>query len=259
MMTAERTARSRASSSTPWTGSPAEPKDLETPIELAEDHGLMIEGPRSGRLDLTTATGRQQARWMAMQAATESDNTSERVKATLARKMREGKPMGGGRLRIRDGRRGAGPAEVAVIREVARRMLDGEPLQELAAEMNDRAAPRGVVSGPGRTWVGCSVPHRYGGTRRTPRRDVGTMKGEPVLDQDTYDAVQAVLASRRRGADPPAVPADRDPGLLDCEHDDERRVRSTAADGTRPRVYRCPPQRRLWPQPILAEPVEERR
>jgi hypothetical protein len=29
-----------------------------TEIELAEDRGLMIEGPRSGRLDLTTATGR---------------------------------------------------------------------------------------------------------------------------------------------------------------------------------------------------------
>ena len=50
-------------------------------VLVVDDHGLMIEGPRSGRLDLTTATGRQQARWMAMQAASESDNTSERCKA----------------------------------------------------------------------------------------------------------------------------------------------------------------------------------
>ena len=60
------------------------PRDLETLIELADEHGVAIDGPRSGRLDLTTATGRQQARWMALQAAAESDNTSERIKTTLA-------------------------------------------------------------------------------------------------------------------------------------------------------------------------------
>jgi len=186
------------------------PKDLETLIELAEDHGLMIEGPRSGRLDLTTATGRQQARWMAMQAASESDNTSERIKATLAHKMQAGKPMGGGRsygFEVVGDRHAIEvpqrPAEVAAIREIAGRMLAGEPLQHLAADMN----ARGLRTVRGGEWNGANLGRmlgqaRYGGLVEHDREIVARMPGKPVLDEDTYQGVQALLASRRRGRRP---------------------------------------------------------
>ncbi|MDP3893518.1 recombinase family protein [Nocardioides sp.] len=237
------------------------PKDLETLIELAEDHGLMIEGPRSGRLDLTTATGRQQARWMAMQAASESDNTSERIKVTLARKMRDGKPMGGGRsFGFEVGGEVQVPAEVAVIREVASRLLAGEPLQRLAAEMN----ARGLTTVRGGPWNGSNLGrllggHRYGGLVEHHGQIVGQMKGEPVLDRDTYDGVQALLASRRRGRR--ASGEFLLTGLLTCSTcqrtmNGAHRYKALA-DGTKPRVYRCPPQLGGCGRVILADRTEE--
>jgi Recombinase len=56
------------------------------------------------------------------------------------------------------------PAEVAVIREVATRMLAGEPLQQLAAELNER----GLTTSRGSKWKGQNLGrllggHRYGG------------------------------------------------------------------------------------------------
>lgn len=236
------------------------PKDLEALIELAEDHGLMIEGPRSGRLDLTTATGRQQARWMAMQAASESDNTSERIKVTLARKMREGKPMGTGRaFGFETGGTEQRPAEVAVVREVASRMLAGEPLAVLAKELNDR----GLHTTRGRPWTGANLArmlrgHRYGGLVEHHGEIVGTIPGEPVLDRDTYDAVQALLASRRRGR----RPTGRFPltGLLTCATCQQSMNGATRhavrADGSKAREYRCPIPRGGCGRAIVAEQVE---
>lgn len=143
----------------------------------------MIEGRRSGRLDLTTATGRQQARWMAVQAASESGNTSERIKVTPARKMREGKPMGGGlaghfwvrhllqpwrsscggwlhrrRLDLQpddNPRRGAGAAGGEppqpghqVVAHLGQALgVNVTPASSLASEFGDRRSPRSVAAG----------------------------------------------------------------------------------------------------------------
>ena len=237
------------------------PKDLETLIELAEDHGLMIEGPRSGRLDLTTATGRQQARWMAMQAASESDNTSERIKVTLARKMREGKPMGSGRqYGFEVGGEVQVPEEVAVLRDVAGRMLAGEPLQTLAADLNRR----GLMTARGKPWTGANLARllglaRYGGHVEHQGQIVGKMKGAPVLDADTYDAVRALLASRRRGRRPTGRFILT--GLLTCSTCGRtmngRRRAQPLADGTRQREYTCPIQQRGCGRTIVAHRVEE--
>ena len=236
------------------------PKDLETLIELAEDYGLTIDGPRSGELNLTTATGRQQARWMALQAAAESDNTSERAKATLARKMREGQPMGTGRaFGFQRGGILQEPKEVAMIRDVATRMLAGEKLAVMAAELNKK----GIRTTRGKEWNGAALArmlrgHRYGGHVEHHGKLVGTIPGDPILDPDTYDAVQAFLASRRRGRRPTGRFLLT--GLLTCGKCGNRisgapgQVALTA--GTRPREYRCPPQLGGCGQAIRATETE---
>jgi site-specific DNA recombinase len=216
------------------------PKDLESLIELAEEHGLAIEGPRSGKLDLTTATGRQQARWMAMQAASESDNTSERIKATLGRKMREGKPMGAGRsYGFEVGGMEQKPEEVAVMREVAQRMLAGEPSARIAADLNRR----GLVTSRGGRFTAANLTRmmarpRNGGHVEHLGRVVGRIPGEPVLDSATYDALAAQIASRRRGRRPTGRYVLT--GLLTCS-----RCKHTMNGATNTRngnrIYRCPP------------------
>lgn len=239
------------------------PKDLETLIELADDRGLMIEGPRSGRLDLTTATGRQQARWMAMQAASESDNTSERIKVTLARKMAEGKPMGTGRaFGFETGGIEQRPAEVAIVREMATRVLAGEPLQVLARELN----ARGLTTTRNKPWNGANLARmlggkRYGGHVEHHGEIVGKIPGEPVLDAEAYADIQALLASRRRGRRPTGRFLLT--GLLTCSTCQRSMNGATRYDPkarpevARPRIYRCPPQLGGCGRVILAEPVEQ--
>lgn len=217
------------------------PKDLEALIELADEHGLVIEGPRSGRLDLTTATGRQQARWMAMQAASESDNTSERIKTTLGRKMREGKPMGAGRsYGFETGGTEQRPAEVAVLREVAGRMLDGHKVAHIAADLNRR----GLTTSRGGAWNARNLTRmmarpRNGGHVEHNGRIVGTMPGEPVLDADTYEALQALITTRRRGRRPTGRYLLT--GIARCSTC-KRTMNGATNTRTGARVYRCPPQ-----------------
>jgi DNA invertase Pin-like site-specific DNA recombinase len=226
------------------------PADLEALIDLAELRGLIIDGPRSGRLDLSTATGRQQARWMALQAASESDNTSERIKATLGRKMREGKPMCAGRaFGFETGGLVQRPTEVKVVRELARRALAGEPLQHLAEHLN----ARGIRTVNGNGWTGANVgrilgQHRHGGKVEHHGELVANIHSadEPVLDAETYDAIQALLTSRRRGARPSGrflltgVLVCKDCGIAMNGATKTKR----AADGSAVRQYRCPPPRK---------------
>jgi site-specific DNA recombinase len=232
------------------------PRDLEDLIDLADEHGLVIEGPRSGRLDLTTATGRQQARWMAMQAATESDNTSERIKTTLGRKMREGKPMGAGRsygFEVGGMEQRAG--EVAVLREVARRMLAGEKVAHIAADLNSR----GLVTSRGGQWNARNLTRmmarpRNGGEVEHNDRIVGTIPGKPVLGKATYDDLRAQITARRRGRRPTGSYLLT--GIARCSACD-RTMNGAKNTRSGARTYRCPPQLGGCGRSIDAAAVEE--
>lgn len=234
---------------------------MEALINLAESTKVNIGGPRAGDLDLTTYQGIQMARGAAMQAANESLATSRRARETLARKMAAGKPMGSGRsFGFETGGEVQREAEVVVIREMANRLVLGEPLRRLAAEMNDREL-RTTRDGP---WTGANLGRmlglsRYGGLVTHHGKIVGVMAGEPVLDRDTYDAVHAVLDSRRRGRR--ATDQFALTGVLHCstcKRPMNGATRNKAnADGSRPRIYRCPVQLGGCGRVILAKPVED--
>jgi site-specific DNA recombinase len=222
-----------------------DPREIEDLIDLADKKRVSIAGCRNGLFDLNTASGRAEARGAATAAARESDVMGERIRATLARKMRGGKPMGGGRaFGFEIGGEVQRPAEVAILRDVARRFVAGEPLAHLARELNER----GVKNARGNTWTLSTLGRllgyaRYGGYVTHKGEIVAEIKGEPVFDADLYAAVQALLNSRRRGR----RPTGRFPltGLLvcgRCGHSMNGATRTKArADGSYPREYRCPP------------------
>ena len=220
------------------------PRDMEDLIELADEHGVVIDGPKSGRIDLTTAQGRQQARGAANQAAAESDNTSERSTRGLYAKAGKGMPMGAGRMFGFDGaekrqRIVIREDEAQVVREMAKRMLAGEPLQHLAADLN----ARGLTTTRGNRWTGANLgrvlgQHRYGGKVEMRGRIVGIIPGEPILDADTYEAVQAMVTSRHRGRRPTGRFVLT--GLANCGRC-HRTMNGATANRTRRRQYRCPP------------------
>lgn len=186
------------------------PKDLETLIDLAEDQGLFIESVNGGgRFDLSLASGKMQARWMAIQATAESDNTSARVKAAFDRLTRSGQPIGGKLFGFEPNGRDQKPEEVEALRYVAQQLLVGETLADLAKWLNDQGfttARGGVWEGPG---LGRTLARkRYGGMIEFRGHVVGKITNsdgspqEPVFDQETFEMVQALLASRRRGRRP---------------------------------------------------------
>lgn len=253
-------------------------RDAEDLIDVAEAQPLILEGPGSGRIDLATATGKQTFRQATVQAAAESDNTSERVKARFAEMTAAGFPLGGGRafgfevlseMELDDDEDQEvtavqRPDEVAVIREAARRMLGGEPLAHIAADLNTR----GITTVRGGRWTGANLGRmlghqRYGGWVEYRGANVGRLSGEPVLDEDTFRDVQATLAARRRGRRPtggwPLT------GIMHCGNpkcDPKRtlaghRSSRPRADGSYARRYVCAPGNGGCGLSILADQTEQ--
>jgi len=246
-----------------FTRSPRQTEDL---LDLAEAHRLGIDGPMSGRIDLTTAAGRGHARDLVNKAASESDNTSERVKPALRQMVAEGYPLGAGRI---FGFERAGDVEVReseaeVIRDMARRLLGGETMQVTAAHYN----ALGVTTARGGQWVprnlGRLLGHaRYGGWAELNGERLGRIPGEPILDADTFDKVQAKLAARRRGRRPTGqFPLTGVPLCGRCLSGGRQRTMAghremrRRKDGTRARRYTCMIQTGGCSMSALADPIE---
>ena len=197
---------------------------------LGDKHGLVVDGPSSGRINLRTGQGRKTFRDAASAAEFESDTLSERARDALKERAAMGLQVGGGRLfgfevlsEVReyddDTEPVQRPDEVAVIREVAARFVAGETLTELAADLN----ARGITTTRGNPWnvnslrLVISAPRNNGWVmlhEKEVGRNTGELvmgedgqivkrdKGEHILDDDTYADVQAMIASRRRGRRP---------------------------------------------------------
>lgn len=234
-------------------------------IQLAETTDVQIGGPRAGRLDLTTYEGISRAKGAAHQAAGESLATSFRLKETLQAVTKRGKPLGAGRTfgfhTVSDKwsyEVPQVPEEVAVVREVATRFLAGENLTDLANMMNNRD----FRTVRGNEWTGGKLARvltmkRYNGLVEIHGRVVARMVGEPVLDDATFESVQALLKSRRRGR--PASQQFLLTGILtcaDCGITMSGGTTTRRANGNAPRVYRCAKQNGGCSRAIMAEPVE---
>lgn len=187
------------------------------------DLQLVVTGPDSGRIDLTTPSGRSNFRKQVEAATYESDEISSRVRTTFEDMRATGYRIGGRRAfgfevlsqvelpfdayEEDDEGRLIGPAavyrqdEAEIIREAARRHLDGEALADLVEEFRER----GIVTPRGGTWTSRAFTKMLanplnGGHLSYKGSVIGTLAGvDPILDIDTYEALQAKLDARRRG------------------------------------------------------------
>lgn len=117
------------------------PREFEDLIELFEETGVRIRTLKSGDYDLGTADGRAQARNNATWDTLEAERTSERVKAAVDRRARDGiwhggtVPYGydnlGKQLTIN-------PPEAAMIQEAAKRILAGDTGYSIVFDWNGR-------------------------------------------------------------------------------------------------------------------------
>jgi DNA invertase Pin-like site-specific DNA recombinase len=253
-------------------------RDGEDLLDLA----VLLDGPDSGRIDTRTAHGKSVFRKQIEAATHASNETSEKVRAAFADMLASGYRVGGsGRLfgfeilsqaefgdwgeEDEDGGL-SGPAAVVreaeadVIRELARRLLDGETVQSMAGDLNER----GITTTRGGRWEPRNLSRTlgnslYGGKLAYKGQIITELANvEPILDSETFQAVQDKLGARRRGRRVTGkYPLS---GVAACGNPACSR-RGTMAGYTRSggqRAYICAPANGGCGQSVLAAPVEER-
>ena len=228
-----------------------QPKDGERMIDLAAA-GLLVLDSES-EYDLTTPNGKKSFRDAINAAAYYSDRLSTRVKRGLKLRAMEGAPQGHQRrYGFEDDHVTVREEEAEVIREGTRRLLAGETRAAVVSDFNDR----GIGTRYGKRW-------EVSGLTRILTRDincgritftdpgtgvetvVGRMKGQPIVSEEDFDRVCAVIASR-----PPSLPDW--PGYIcssaavcgRCRHALHGRPefrRKPYPDGSVRRSYSCPP------------------
>lgn len=177
-----------------------QPVELEAFIELIGRHKVRVATVQAGDWDLSTAAGQLNARMLGAVARYESQHKSERIRRAKRQRAEQGKPTGGGR---RFGYQADGvtlePAEAAVARDAARRLLAGESLRAIC-NLLQQAEVRTVTGVPWHPTVLRQIisSPRAGGLRVHRGDVIGPGAWEPLLDTDTWHAVRALLANPDR-------------------------------------------------------------
>ena len=183
-------------------------RELEDLIKLHEATGVQIKTVVSGQDDLSTADGRMVARIKASVDVGEAERIGERLRrAHLQRAQRGltnhgGRPFGWAADKI-----ALDPVEAAHIRKAAADVVDGVPLRTIAAQWNEA----GTKTSRGGEWRHTTLRRllqrpRLAGWRTHHDEIVQDATGanvrgewEPIMDQELFDQVQAVLARDGRG------------------------------------------------------------
>jgi site-specific DNA recombinase len=182
-----------------------QPWDLEVLLRLADERGIHLASP-TGTRNLDNPDDRFILRIEAAQACRESDNTSRRLKWHYEKQAQKGFVRLGGRggrafgfepdgLTVRE-------ADADAIREMADRLLTGEPIGAIARDLNDR----GIVTATGGPWDHGALKKlmlrpRLAGLVSHNGRIVGPAAWPAILDRETWETVVAVLEQKAAGFD----------------------------------------------------------
>jgi site-specific DNA recombinase len=167
---------------------------------LAAERGLVVLDSE-GEYDLTTANGRKAFRDQLNAAAYESDRLSTRVKRGKRVKATRGEPNHSRRpFGFEHDGVTARESESVVLREMAARVLAGENQDHIARDLNQR----GVTTSTGGMWSRESVKQLLLRERNVGQIVhngvvVGHLPGEPILDNETWERLNSLFASRRLG------------------------------------------------------------
>lgn len=236
-----------------------QPRELEDFILLCDRFGTALASV-TGDYDLSTGDGRFRARIEGAVAAKESDDKSRRIRRKMAELARNGQGNGGGtrpfgfeadRVTIR-------PDEAKIVRELAERLLAGETLRSLCADLN----ARGVRTSTGGEWVPNVLKRlmrsgRISGQREHRGEIVATAAWPAIIRPEQTTQLRAIL-------DDPARRNLRAPrsyllkGLLRCGRCGSALVSRPREDGERRYVCaRGPGFAGCGKTFVLSEPVEQ--
>lgn len=176
-------------------------RELEDFIDLIDRVGAAVQTVKAGRYDLTTPTGRMQARIVGAVAQYESEHKSERVKAKY-RQLAEAGEVGNGGHRpfgYAADRRSVIPEEAEALRDAYAQVRAGRSLRSVANDLSNR----GFLTTTGRPWSMQALRYnllsgRNAGLREHKGVVVGPAVWPAVVDRATWDDVRAVLLDKRR-------------------------------------------------------------
>lgn len=192
------------------------PRELEDFIEALEAHVVHVETVQSGRWDLSTASGRLNARVIGAVSRGESEHRSARVRRALQQRAESGRSHG--RRPYGWTADGAVDREQAVVvAEAARRIVAGDSLRGIVADLNAREVP----APSGKPWGKVSLRHLV-----LRERNVGLLvrhgqvirEGEwpPILDRGLWEQTRAVLSDPTRRTSTSSAAAHLLSGIARC-------------------------------------------
>lgn len=179
-----------------------DPRDLEDLIDVVEDSTPRVPVVSvTGSLDLSNDAGITMARVMVAVANKSSRDTQRRVKRAVEDLAKTG-GHGGGVRRFGWEKDGVTerPSEVEAIREAARRVIAGESARAICRDFDNRGIrPVKATGWNVQTLIGCLRSPRVAGKRVYRGEVVGDAVWAPILDEDTWTEVCAVLGARGVG------------------------------------------------------------
>lgn len=185
------------------------PLEFEGFLDLVQETGCQVETVRSGAVDLSTPSGRLNARVLGDFARYESEHKSERVRAKLQQNAEAGKHHGGSRpygwqhdrVTLHEG-------EVAYVRLGVSLLLGGNSMKAVVRALN-QAGSRNTLGG---LWQDVTLRStllraRNAGLRTHHGQVLDGVPGkwEPILDRDTWEQVRLVLTDPARRTNPGAT------------------------------------------------------
>ena len=175
------------------------PIEIEQFIDLADRRGVALASV-GGDCDLATDNGRLYARIKGAVSRAEVERKSARQKAANAQRAEAGRPHVGRRpFGYNADCATVNEPEAAEVRAAAEALLAGGSLRGVVAGMN----ARGVQTTAGNPWHSTElrrllVNPRYVAQRVHKGEVVGTGTWQAILDDDTHDAVKAILSDPDR-------------------------------------------------------------
>ena len=176
------------------------PRELEDFLDLCDHTGIRDLACVTGEIDLGTHDGRFHARILGAVARKESDDKSRRLTRKHLELAHAGKvraatrPYGYAKDRLT-----VIPVEAAVIKEMAERLLAGDSLRSIAANLNDRDVP--TVTG--REWTTHSVRQllysaRISGQREHHSEILGKASWPAIIKPPQTTRIRALLNDPER-------------------------------------------------------------
>lgn len=187
--------------------------DWERVLRACQNNAVRVAFATSGEVYLGTVSGRSGSRFNAVIARQESEHKSERIKAATKERAAEGRahgliPFGWRReyqtdsrgLRIKGAWRDVldEPA-AAIVRECAHRVLAGESVKRITADLNARE----IATARGKRWDPASLRMTLlrpgnAGLRVHQGAVVGASTAPPILERGDWDRVVSLLKDPTR-------------------------------------------------------------